>query len=180
MTQKKHPINDTQLLPLYKLMILYLLNKVDFPLSYGQISDFMLGKEYTIYFHLQEALADLLTDNLIYSEQEQQKTIYHLTADGSQMISFFAQNISPDIRKDMDTYLAENNYALKNESAVKATYYRNTNHEYAVHCQAFEKNLPLIDLTLTVPTESEAITIAERWRAHNETIYADIMAKLLS
>ena len=41
-------MNET--LTLYKLMILYLLKKVDFPLATTQISDFMLGMEYTNYF----------------------------------------------------------------------------------------------------------------------------------
>ena len=44
---------------LYKLIILYMLQNVNFPLSNTQISDFILEKEYTNYFHLQEALSEL-------------------------------------------------------------------------------------------------------------------------
>ena len=39
----------TELLRLYKLIVLFMLSKVDFPLSNSQISDFMLNKEYTTY-----------------------------------------------------------------------------------------------------------------------------------
>ena len=42
---------------LYKLIILYMLQNVNFPLSNTQISDFILEKEYTNYYHLQEALS---------------------------------------------------------------------------------------------------------------------------
>lgn len=38
---------------LYKLIVLYMLEKVDFPLSNTQISDFFLEKEYTNYFTVQ-------------------------------------------------------------------------------------------------------------------------------
>ena len=34
---------------MYKLMILYMLDKVNFPLSNSQISSFVLGREYTTY-----------------------------------------------------------------------------------------------------------------------------------
>ena len=34
-------------LTLYKLIVLYMLNKVSFPLSSSQISDFILEKDYT-------------------------------------------------------------------------------------------------------------------------------------
>ena len=44
---------------LYKLIILYMLEKVDFPLTNAQISDFILGKGYTTYFTLQKALSEL-------------------------------------------------------------------------------------------------------------------------
>ena len=40
-------------LMLYKLMVLYMLNKVDFPLTNSQISEFILDKGYTNYFSLQ-------------------------------------------------------------------------------------------------------------------------------
>ena len=39
---------------LYKLIVLYMLEKVDFPLTTSQISEFILEKEYTTYFKLQE------------------------------------------------------------------------------------------------------------------------------
>ena len=37
-------------LTLYKLMILYLLKKVNYPLSNGQMSEFFVSKSYTDYF----------------------------------------------------------------------------------------------------------------------------------
>ena len=47
---------STEALTLYKLIVLYMLNKVNFPLTNAQISEFVLGREYTTYFTLQEAV----------------------------------------------------------------------------------------------------------------------------
>ena len=44
---------------LYKLIILYLLDKVNFPMSNAQLSEFILEKEYTDYFTVQTALSEL-------------------------------------------------------------------------------------------------------------------------
>ncbi len=41
-----------QPLTLYKLIVLYMLDRVDFPLSTSQISEFVLDKGYTTYFKL--------------------------------------------------------------------------------------------------------------------------------
>ena len=76
-------------------------------------------------------------------------------------------------------YLREKQYELKNEVSVKADYYRNTNREYSVHCQVMENRLPLIDLTVTVPSEEEAKAISNNWHKKNQEVYAQIMAELL-
>ena len=58
---------------LYKLIILYMLQNVNFPLSNTQISDFILEKEYTNYFHLQEALSELQDTKLIEIEKRSEE-----------------------------------------------------------------------------------------------------------
>ena len=41
---------------LYKLIILYMLRKVTFPLTNAQITEFIVGKEYTDYFERRSAI----------------------------------------------------------------------------------------------------------------------------
>ena len=47
---------------LYKLMNLYMLHQVNFPLTNAQLSNFFLDREYTTYFTLQQALNELLDE----------------------------------------------------------------------------------------------------------------------
>ena len=72
---------------LYKPIILYMLQNVNFPLSNTQISDFILEKEYTNYFHLQEALSELQDTKLIEIEKVRNTSYYHMT-DGGQQDAF--------------------------------------------------------------------------------------------
>ena len=46
-------------LTLYKLIVLYLLDQVTFPLSKTQIGDFILEKEYTSFLTLQQVLNEV-------------------------------------------------------------------------------------------------------------------------
>lgn len=164
---------------LYKLIILYMLNKVDFPLTNSQISEFILDKGYTNYFKLQQAISELIESGFIREESTHSRTFYHLTEEGAETIHFFKNDISPAIQEDINTFLSQKKYELKNEVAVKSDYYRNSNMEYSVRCQVIEHDMPLIDLTLTVPTEAEAITVSNNWAKKNEEIYAALMAELL-
>ena len=58
----------TETFTLYKLIILYMLNKVDFPLTTAQISEFILDKGYTTFFKLQSTLSEMIESDLIVSE----------------------------------------------------------------------------------------------------------------
>ena len=156
-----------------------MLDKLDFPLTNGQISEFILDKGYTTYFKLQQAISELIESAFVEEETIQNRTFYHITDDGAETIQFFKNNISPAIQQDIDEFLKEKKYELKNETSVKADYYRNTNMEFSVRCQVIENELPIIDLTITVPTESEAETVANNWKKKNQEIYALVMSNLL-
>ncbi|MCI8580182.1 MAG: DUF4364 family protein [Dorea sp.] len=164
---------------LYKLIVLYMLGCIDFPLTNSQISEFVLEQGYTNYFKLHQVIGELIDDRLIRKESTHNRTLYYLTEEGEKTVRLFRNDISPDIRKDIQTYLKNNEYKLRDEISVRADYYLNSADEYNVHCQIMEQGLPLIDLTVTVPTKSEASTIANNWSAKNQEIYALVMKTLL-
>ena len=134
-----------------------MLNKVDFPLTTSQISEFVLDKGYTSYFRLQEALSDLTQSDLIRTETTHNRTLYHLTENGAETILYFSNKISPAIRKDIDDFLKEKQYDLKEEASVKSDYY----------------------LKLTVPTEKEAEAIVSHWNTKSQEIYTLLLSNLL-
>lgn len=169
----------TETFKLYKLIILYMLERVDFPLTISQISDFLLDEGYTTYFKMQQAIAELLESGFIREESTHSRTFYHLTEEGAATVQYFKNDISPDIQKDIHTFLKTRKYELKNEVSVKSDYYPISSGEYAVRCQVIEKGVPLIDLTLTAPTQNEAETISNNWAKRNQQIYAAIMKELL-
>ena len=51
---------------LYKLMNLYMLKQVNFPLTNAQLTNFFTEHEYTTYFTLQQALNELEDAGLIH------------------------------------------------------------------------------------------------------------------
>ncbi len=72
--------NDT--MTLYKLMILYFLDQVDYPLTNAQISGFLLEQEYTNYFTIQQVISDLLEADLIQSETIRNSSYFRITEIG--------------------------------------------------------------------------------------------------
>ncbi|MGN0481440.1 MAG: DUF4364 family protein [Lachnospiraceae bacterium] len=164
---------------LYKFMVLYMLSRVSFPLTNSQISNFMLDKEYTNYFTLQEVLSDLSANNFIQEVTYRNATQYILTDEGKETISYFPNVISDGIKHDIDEFLKENQYELKSEVGTTAHYYRSDRNDYIVSFQVKEGDSSLIDLKVTVPTEEIADTMCSKWKDNSQGIYEYIMHHLM-
>ena len=170
---------NTDSTTLYKLMILYMLSKVNFPLSNVQISTFMLDNEYTSYFTFQETINSLVEDSFIQQMNYRNSTQYKLTLEGEDTVAFFYTKISPAIREDIDSYLARNKYELKSEVGTTSDYYRTTNGTYIAHLLVKEGDSTLIELNLGVPLEDQAKDMCDKWKDSSQDIYDFIMHRLL-
>ena len=164
---------------LYKLMIMYMLDRVDFPLSNNQISSVMLEKQYTGYFTLQEIIHSLEEDDFVRSVLYHNSTQYRLTDKGTETIKLFSGKVPAAIREDIDNYLKENKYELKCEVETVSEYYKTDNGDYTAKLRVIEGTHTLIDLSLSVPSEEEARVICSNWKQNNQTVYEFIMKTLM-
>lgn len=164
---------------LYKLIILYLLKKVEFPMTNSQLSAFVLEEEYTDYFTLQETLSDMVDSRLLATETIRNSTRYSLTETGRETLDYFGHEISDAIKDDVVVYLKKNRIQMRNENAVIADYHRNSNGEFTARLQVKEKEGFVIDLSLSVPAEQQAIILCDNWKRKNIEIYKYLMKELM-
>ena len=164
---------------LYKLIILYMLSKVDYPLTNSQISEFILDREYTNYFHLQQSLSEMIESNLLKKETIRNTSKNRITSTGNSTLDFFVNEIPTEIREEINAFLKENGCQLREEVSALADYYKSTVGEYAVRLQLKERHTQLIDMTVTVPTEAAAQAMCSKWASKCHDIYAELMETLL-
>lgn len=165
-------------LTLYKLIILYMLNRVTFPLTTAQVSDFILGKEYTNFLTLQQVINELTDAGMVSSQTIRNRTHLAITDEGRETLSFFGNRINDGIKHDIDAYFRENEFALRNEVSVLADYYKSTSGEYEAHLVAKDRGINLVDITLSVPVEEVAAAICDNWQKKNQGIYEYLVREL--
>lgn len=167
-------------LMLYKLIVLYILNRVDFPISNAQLADIVTSHNYTTYFNIQEVISDLIEDNYILLQQTKNAAQYRISEEGRETLSFFYHTISPEIRDEIDLYLSEKQYDLREEASNIADYYEVKANEYQVELKVLERESTVIELRLLVPTKEDAETICAHWRKRNADVYAYVLSTLLT
>lgn len=166
-------------LTLYKLIILFLLDKVDFPMTNTQISDFILEKNYTNYFSIQQSVSELIEAEFVTVESIGHSSHYRITDSGRETLSFFDNMIPTAIQEDSLAYLRKNQYSLRNEVSTLSEYYEAKKGEYNVRLRVQEKGDSIIDLSLLVPTEEDATKICNNWKNRSQNIYAYVLSNLL-
>lgn len=164
---------------MYRVMILFMLNRVEYPLTNTQITNLILDKEYTDYFQVQQTLADLLASELITAESTHSNTRYRITDAGMETLRYFEDKVSEDIKKEIVAYFRKHNYDLKAESTVFADYYKAAGGGYAARCQVRGEKNSVIDLTLGVGTKEQAEAICRNWKKESTDVYALLMDLLL-
>lgn len=164
---------------IYKMTILEMLEKVDFPLTNTQISNFFLEQDYTDYFTVQQILSGLLDSGLIQAKSTHSNTQYSITPSGKETLNFFQDKISPAILEDMLHYFEKNKMELKIENSILADFYKSTAPGFDVRCQLKEKEIPVIDLTLHVGTKAQAEAVCTNWKKQNMEIYTYLMDMLI-
>lgn len=169
---------NTESMVLYKLIILYMLDRVNFTLTNSQISNFILDKGYTNYFTMQEALNGLVDSEFVYASNMRGALHYKITDKGEEALSLFENRIPYAIKQDVLDFFEKQQVNLKKETEVQADYFLNESNEYTVSCVINDRDDPLLDVRFSVPTQALATTICENWRQKSTEIY-DILVKQL-
>ena len=165
-------------LTLYKLIVLYMLTRVDFPLTKAQVGDFILGKEYTNFLTLQQAIGELIDAGLVTAQSIRNRTHLTITGEGRETLRFFQNQINDSIKSDIDDFFRENEIELRNEVSILADYYKSTSGEYEAHLIAKDKNVDLVNITISVPSEETAAAICDNWQKKNQDIYQYLISQL--
>lgn len=166
-------------LSINKLIILYILKLVDFPLTNTQLSNFIIDRGYTNYFSFQEYLHQLITNDLIRTITTSKSTSYTLTSEGITTLEFFENRISDSIRDEINDYLSQNKYDIKQEVEITSEYIPEKDGDYLVHLVAKENTKILIDLTINVFDKDYAIKICDQWKDQSHVLYKTILNNLL-
>lgn len=161
-----------------KLMILYLLKKVSFSLNHENLSNFFIDN-YTTYITFQDILYDLIDTKLIEEYKTKTSVFYKLTNDGSDTLLAFGDDISESHKKELDEYIENNKFKLREESIVSADYTDAEKGNYKIDLRINENKDETFKIEIDVPNYDAATTMCENWKKKAKSIYAYIIKQLL-
>lgn len=165
-------------LTINKLIVLYMLNRVNFTMTAAQVSDFILEKDYMDFLTFRQVLSELTESKMITQKTIRNRTKLSITEEGRSTLGFFENRISEAIKEDINNFFREKEYSLRNELSIAGDYYKSTSGEYEAHLTATDRGIRLVDITLSVPAEAIASDICDNWQKKNQEIYQFLVQQL--
>ena len=141
------------------------------PLSKSTVNAFILDKGYTNYMTLQQAIGELIDNQLITQKKDANRALLSITPEGQDTLKYFENRISDAIKEDITSFLMENKTQLKNDYSITSNYYKSVSGEYEAQLMAKEKDVVLMDLKISVPTKELAEDVCLNWKKRNEEVY---------
>jgi hypothetical protein len=163
-----------------KLVLLYLINKMDLPLSRSQITDFVREGEYMDYYTMQQTLEEMVVGAYLEKIQDNNNTRFSITDEGVTTLEYFESHIPGGIRSKINKYVHDHFNTVKRDFEVTATYFLdNEINEYIVKCGVYEDKRILMEINVSVVSRDQAKMIQNNWKSHVGEIYMHILNEMV-
>lgn len=158
-----------------KLKLLFLLDKMELPLTENNIIDICTSRNSWInYMDCKEILWELLEVGFIYkTDEDDDEFRYGITVDGRNCLSHFFLRIPQSLREDMNNFVKDNKMNLKRSQEYVSEYIKNPDGSHTVTLKIKEPLLsnPLLEIKLKAPTRHSAITACKKWKENAANIF---------
>jgi predicted transcriptional regulator len=165
----------------HKIMLLYLINKMDIPLSNSQITQFALEENYMNFYSVQQYLKEMVEIDYLDSSTDNNTTRYTITGDGIKALDALADQIPAQLKNRITKYVAQNRKEVMKgfETTANHFYDRDTG-EYIVKCGVYDYDTLLMEINLSVVNIEQARIICNNWKGNVGSLHAQIINILLS
>lgn len=164
-----------------KIILLFLIDKMDIPLSNSQISQFAMEENFMNYYTVQKYLNEMVDIGYLDKLQDNNSTRYTITEDGLTALDAFIKNVPITIRNRIAKYVSEHRKVVKQDYEITANHFFDYNNkEYIVKCGIYEDEMMLMELNLSVVTKEQALIICNNWKSNVNNLYGQIINTLLT
>lgn len=169
---------------LNKLILLFILEKIEIPLAENSILDICSSRNNWInYMECKEILSSLIEVGFIYNvdQSKSEEARYSITYEGRNALSHFYRRIPLTLRDTITEFTKQNRLTLKRSQEYLADYQKMEDGSYNLKLRIRSPlaDEPMFYLEFRAPTRSSAINAVKLWRENAPTIYEHIYETLI-
>lgn len=161
-----------------KVLILYILSKIEKPITNTELLELVQSIEEMNYFYYQQFLIDL-KENRYILEYVQEKQKYHvITKLGRETVKLTIDMLPGAIKDKVDENLKKTMKKIENEEAIYADFFPNKEDEILIKCGIKENSQKVFEVQVYSSSRDNAIKIIENWKKNATVIYPKMVEML--
>lgn len=167
--------SDDETLAENKVLILYVLEKANKPLTNDVLYKIVLAAVDMNYFYFQQFTLDLINVGYIYSFQKEDQTLYQITDNGKRTLDLTLDLLPGIIKLKADTNLKPILDSSEEEDSIVAEYTPLSENHYTIVCKVVENNETVFEVKTFAGSREQAKDIVDNWENNANTIYPKIL-----
>lgn len=169
---------DGEVLAENKVLILYILNKINEPITSDNLLRLIFSVMDMNYFYFQQFLLDLLEKKFIICFEQDNKQVYQITELGKTTLDLTNDILPGIIKLKVDTSFESELKETEEEDSITAEYTPKSENDYMVTCKINEKNNCIFEVSVFAGSREEAKKIVDNWKENAYRIYPEILNSL--
>ena len=157
-----------------KLLILFILEKMEFPLTDGSLSEIVVANPTWInYMDFRDALFMLSESRLVMRKSHASDTSFSITQSGRDCLAHFYTKIPASIREEITKYAKDNRNRFKRSQEYTYDYFKNSDatHTLVLRIRDHAAGDNLLEVKIKTPSRSHAVKAAAKWKDKAAGLY---------
>lgn len=167
--------SDDETLAENKVLILYVLEKANKPLTNDVLYKIVLAAVDMNYFYFQQFMLDLINVGYIFSFQKEEQTLYQITDSGKTTLDLTLDLLPGIIKLKADTNLKPILDGSEEEQSIVAEYTPLSENHYTIVCKVVENNETVFEVKTFAGSREQAKEIVDNWENNADSIYPKIL-----
>lgn len=167
--------SDDEILAENKVLILYVLERSNKPITNDVLYKVVLAAVNMNYFYFQQFILDLINVGYIFSFQKEDQTLYQITESGKTTLDLTLDLLPGIIKLKADTNLKPILDSSEEEQSIVAEYTPLSENHYIITCKVVENNETLFEVKTFAGSREQAKQIVDNWENNANTLYPQIL-----
>ncbi len=163
-----------------KLILLYIYAELAVPINPMEVADVIIKLDVMEYFNIGHYSAELVNSGMIENIQSDNQALYLITQSGINTLALFRERLDSTLTTKLDEQISQLKQQIKKNRFINSSLEKIDDSTYIVTLRMMEGDVPLIELSLSVISNTQANQLIKKWQTSHTDIYASIIKNLLS
>ena len=167
--------SDSDSLAENKVLILYVLDKIQKPITNDDLFKLISVRNNMNYFYFHQFLFDLIENKYISSYTKNGEDFLELTEEGKKIYSLTSDMLPGIMKLNIDTKIKNELEQMKEDASVSSEFIPYSENEFTVICRLSENHKTVFEFQTFAGSRHQAQAIIDNWENNAGDIYPKIL-----